>query len=132
MVPHSLKSAYSDGSSQILWEDGERVFHRGWRLNDDGKRRAVLIALPAAEHPSRSSLERLTHEYELKNELDATWAVRPLELVREANRTMLVFDDAGSEPLEMLPGAPMDMARFLRLGRRRARRTVCQSPLCPR
>ena len=29
VVPHSLNSAYSDGSSQILWEDGERVFHRG-------------------------------------------------------------------------------------------------------
>jgi serine/threonine protein kinase len=39
-----------------------------------------------------------------------------LELVCEANRTMLVFDDAGSEPLEMLLGEPMDMARFLGLG----------------
>ena len=39
---------------------------------------------------------------------------------RETNRTVLVLDDAGSEPLEMLLGAPMDMGRFLRLGRRRA------------
>ena len=39
-----------------LWEDGERVFHRGWRLDDDGKRRDVLIALPAADHPSRLTL----------------------------------------------------------------------------
>ena len=116
----------------LLWEDSERVFHRGWRLDDDGKQRAVLLIAPAADHPSRSSLERLKHEYELKDELDATWAVRPLELVREANRTMLVLDDPGGEPLEMLLGAPMDMGRFLRLGRRRARRTVCQSPLSPR
>ena len=29
VVAHSPNSAYSDGSSQILWEDGERVFHRG-------------------------------------------------------------------------------------------------------
>ena len=132
MVPHSLKSAYSDGSSQLLWEDGERVFHRGWRLNGDGKRRAVLLVAPAADHPSRSSLDRLTHEYQLKYELDGAWAVRPLELVRDASRTMLVLEDAGGEPLEMLLGVPMDMGRFLRLGRRRARRTVCQSPLCPR
>jgi hypothetical protein len=131
-MPHSLNSAYSDGSSQILWEDGERVFHRGWRLDDDGGRRAVLFVAPAANHPSRSTLDRLTHEYELNDELDGTWAVRPLELVREANRTVLVLDDAGGEPIEMLLGAPMDMGRFLRLGRRRARRTVCQSPLCPR
>ena len=120
------------GSSQILWEDGECVFHRGWRLVDDGRRRAVLFVAPAADHPSRSTLDRLTHEYELNDELDGTWAVRPLELVREANRTVLVLDDAGGEPLEMLLGVPMDMGRFLHLGRRCARRTVCQSPLCPR
>ena len=49
MVPHALNSTYSDGSSQILWENGERAFHRGWRLDDDGKRRAVLLVAPAAE-----------------------------------------------------------------------------------
>jgi hypothetical protein len=65
-VNRTLNGAYSVGGSQVLWEDGERVFRRGWRLDDAGKRRAVLIVLPAAEHPSRSSLDRLTHEYELK------------------------------------------------------------------
>jgi hypothetical protein len=67
---------YSDGGSQVLWEDGERVFRRGWRPGDDGARRSVLIVLPATNHPSRSSLDRLTHEYELKEELDGAWAVR--------------------------------------------------------
>ena len=117
MVPHSQNVAYSDGSSQILWEDGERVFHRGWRLGDDGKRCAVLLVAPAADHPSRSTLDHFSHEYELKDELDGTWAVRPLELVREANRTVRVLDDAGGKPLEMLLGVPVDIGRFLRLGR---------------
>src|SRR6516164_6137148 len=115
MVLHSQNVAYSDDSSQVLWRDSERVFHRGWRLDDDGKRRAVLLVAPAADHPSRSSLDRLTHEYELKDELDSTWAVRPLELVRDANRTMLVLDDAGGEPLERLLGVPMKVGRFLGL-----------------
>src|SRR5499433_1123745 len=114
MEPHSLTGAYSDGGSQVLWEDGERVFRRGWRLDDNGKR-AVLIVQPAAEHPSRSSLDRITHEYQLKDELDGAWAVRPLELVRGAGRTMLVLEDAGSEPLDRLLGAPMQAGRFLRL-----------------
>ena len=48
MVPHALNSTYSNGSSQILWKNGERVFHRDWRLDDDGKRRAVLLVAPAA------------------------------------------------------------------------------------
>ena len=49
VVRHALNSTYPDSSSQILWENGERVFHRGWRLDDDGKRGAVLLVAPAAE-----------------------------------------------------------------------------------
>jgi PAS domain S-box-containing protein len=113
MAPHSLNGAYSDGESQVLWEDGERVFRRGWRLDDNGKQRAALVVLPAADQPSRSSLDRLTHEYELKDELDGAWAARPLELVRDAGRTMLVLEDAGGEPLEL--GAPMGVGRYLGL-----------------
>ena len=115
MVPHSVNGTYSDDSSQVLWEDGERVFRRGWRLDDSGNGNTVLIVLPAAEHPSRSSLERLTHEYELKHELDGAWAVQPLDLVRDAGRTMLVLEDSGGEPLERLLNAPMEVGRFLRL-----------------
>jgi len=69
--------------------------------------------LLATEHPAPLSLYRLAHEFALKNELDGTWAVRPAELVRE--RSMLVFDDPGGEPLERLLGAPLELGRFLRL-----------------
>jgi PAS domain S-box-containing protein len=115
MVPHSPDGAYPDGGSRVLWADGERVFRRGWRLDNNGKQRAVLMVVPAAEHPSRSSLDRLTHEYELKDELDEAWAVRPLDLVRDAGRAMLVLDDAGGEPLDRLLGVPMKVGRFLHL-----------------
>ena len=115
MVQQSLNVAYSDGSSQVLWEDGERVFSRGWRLDDNGNRLAVLLVAPAADHPSRSRLDRLTHEYELKDELDRAWAARPLALMRDAGRTVLVLDDPGGEPLDRLLGGPMEVGRFLRL-----------------
>src|SRR5215831_7630874 len=97
MVPQSQNVAYSDGGSQVLWKDSERVFHRGWRLDDEGKRRAVLLVVPAADHPSRSTLDHFSHEYELKDELDSSWAVRPLELVREANRTVLACLSTASD-----------------------------------
>ena len=100
---------------QVLWEDGERVFCRAWRLGADGNPGAVLAVLPAAEHPSPASLARLAHEYGLKDELDGAWAVRPLELGRERGRTMLVFEDPGGEPLERLLGAPMEVGSFLPL-----------------
>jgi PAS domain S-box-containing protein len=114
-VPYSLNGPHSERSSQVLWQDDERVFRRGWRLDADGKRCAALFVVPAAEHPSRSSLDHLRHEYELKDELDGAWAVRPLELVREAGRTLLVLEDPGGEPLEGRLGAPMEMGCFLRL-----------------
>jgi PAS domain S-box-containing protein len=115
MVPHSQNAAYPDGGSRVLWEDGERAFRRGWRLDDEGKRRAVLLVAPAVDHPSRSCLDRLTHEYELKDELDTAWALRPLDLVRDTGRTVLVLEDEGGEPLDQLLGVPMDVGRFLRL-----------------
>ena len=115
MVRQSPNFAYPDGSSQVLWEDGERVFRRGSRSGVNGKKRAVLFVQPASEHPSRSIFDRFAHEYELRDELESTWAVRPLDLIGDAGRTVLVLEDVDGEPLDRLLGAPMEVGRFLRL-----------------
>src|SRR3954469_532261 len=115
MVQQSLNVAYLDGRSQVLWEDGERVLSRGWRLDDSGNRFAMLLVATGGDQRSRSSLYRLTHEYELRDELDEAWAARPLALMRDAGRTVLVLDDLGGEPLDRLLDGPMDVGRFLRL-----------------
>src|SRR5258707_12768911 len=116
MVQQSLNIAYSGGSSQVLWEDGERVFSRGWRLDDNGNRLAVLLVAAAADRLSRSRLDRLAHELSLKDELDAAWAVRPLKVERGSGRTMLlVLEDPGGEPLARLLGSPLDVGGFLAL-----------------
>src|SRR5215467_623835 len=100
---------------EVLWQDGERVVCRRWRDSADGDRHAVLTVLPAADHPTPVSLNRLTHEYGLKDDLDDTWAARPLELVREAGRIMLMLESPPGEPLDRLVGPPMEVGRFLRL-----------------
>jgi PAS domain S-box-containing protein len=107
--------AAGEGEPQVLWEDGGRLFCRGWRPDAGGNRRAVLALLPAAEHPSPATVDRLAHEYGLRDDLEAAGAVRPLEFVRERGRTMLVFEDPGGEPLERFLDAPMEVGRFLRL-----------------
>jgi PAS domain S-box-containing protein len=99
----------------VLWEDGERVFCRGWRDGADGTRKGVLVVLPTAEQPTPLSLNRLAHEYSLKDALDGAWAARPLELVRERARTMLVLEDSGGEPLHRILGPPMEVGTFLPL-----------------
>src|SRR5205814_9935680 len=55
------------------------------------------------------------HEYGLKHYLEAAWAARPLELIRERDRTMLVLEDLGGEPLDQYLGEPMEVLRFLQL-----------------
>ena len=106
----------ADGSAlQPLWEDGERVYCRGSRVGPDGRHHAVLAAVPAAGHPTPEILDRFAHEYEMKDELDSAWAVRPLELVREQGRSILVLEYSDSRPLARLLGAPMELGRFLRL-----------------
>jgi hypothetical protein len=68
-------------------------------LKTEGRRNGVLIVLPASEQPTLVTLERLTHEYSLRNELDGTPAVRPLELVQDSGRPFLVLEDPGGELL---------------------------------
>src|SRR3981189_2890813 len=114
MDPSSWSGAGVVSGLQILWQDGERVFCRG-ESRANGYRGPVLAVLPAAEHPTPVTLDRLAREYELKDELDGSWAVRPLELVRERGRTMLVLEDTGSEPLHRLLGPPLEARRFLHL-----------------
>jgi AAA ATPase domain/Protein kinase domain len=104
-----------DRSLQVLWVDGDHVFCRREREGANSDRHTVLAVLPAAEHPTPASLHRLTHEYALKDDLDEAWALRPLELVRERGRTILLLKDPGGEPLDRLLGAPMDLKRCLSL-----------------
>jgi PAS domain S-box-containing protein len=99
----------------VLWQDGERVVCRRWRKAGDSDGQPLLALLPAVERPTPSSVNRLTHEYELKDDLDDAWAARPLELMRERGQTILVLKDPGGEPLDRLIGPPMEIGTFLRL-----------------
>jgi predicted ATPase/signal transduction histidine kinase len=115
LSPSTRFDAGRNGNFQVLWEDGDRVFCRRWRPGADGNYSTVLAVSPAAEHPGPATLDRLIHEYGLKDDLDGTWAARPLELVREGDRTTLLLEDSGGEPLDLRVTTPMEVGRFLHL-----------------
>ena len=71
--------------------------------------------VPASEHPTPSCLDRLAHEYGLKDALDGSWAARPLALEAEPGGCTLLLEDPGGEPLEQLLGPPMAVGSFLPL-----------------
>ncbi len=108
----------ADGESglrEVLWEDGERVYCRTWRNDVDGTRREFMAVVPTVEHPTLESINRLTHEYGLKDHLDSAWAVRPLDLVRERGQTILLLEYHDAQPLSKLIGQPMEIGQFLKL-----------------
>ena len=95
---------------QVAWEDGGRIFCRGHRVSSEGNRGAVLVVFPA-EPATPATGDRFAHEYGLREGLDGSWAVQPLELVRQPHRSLLMLDHPGGEPLERLLGAPIDVGR---------------------
>jgi PAS domain S-box-containing protein len=108
-------SASGIGGLEVLSEEGGLVLGRGWREGAGDGRKNVLIVLSDSEQPAPTILDRLAHEYSFKDELDSTWAVQPLELVRDRGQTFLLLEDPGGELLGELLGTPMEVGRFLRL-----------------
>jgi serine/threonine protein kinase len=97
---------------EIPWEDGELLLSRAV---PDGEVLPVLAAMPLTAPPSAGAIARLQHAYKLRDELDPTWAARPLRLVTDRGRLTLLSEDPGGEPLLRLLGQPWEIASFLRL-----------------
>jgi PAS domain S-box-containing protein len=89
--------------------DGDIALYRG---SGNGLPPILLVAV---EEHSLGSVERLEHEYALKDELDAAWAARPVALTRYNDRMTLVLEDPGGEPVDRLLGRPLDISQFLRI-----------------
>lgn len=88
----SLGAGAKDGRQQVLWKDGERVLYRGLRADRTRAPHSVLALRLIAKSPPPASLDRLAHEYGLKDHLESAWAARPLELLRDRNGTTLVLE----------------------------------------
>ena len=106
--PVVFGSTRMDSRFQVLWEDDDRIFCRASHPDSDGGCSAVLAVLPKMKHAPSASLDRLAHEFGLKDQLDGAWAMRPLGLECDGGRPVLLLEDSGGEPLERLLGAPME------------------------
>jgi PAS domain S-box-containing protein len=102
----------SNYAFEPLRADEEYILYSGRR---DGELSAILAVAPVSEYPALQSLERLEHEFSLRDELDSAWAARPLALAHHLGRRTLVLEDPGGTPLDALLGQPLELPRFLHL-----------------
>ena len=73
------------------------------------------ILLVAADESSPGRVERLEHEYALKDELNAGWAARPVALTHHNGRMTLVLEYPGGTPFDRQLGRPLEMPQLLRI-----------------
>jgi len=97
---------------EALRKDEEFILYRGRSDEDDSR---ILVLSPAVQRPAPESLQRLEHQYSLKEELDPNWAIRPIAIARHWDRTVLVLGDPGGVPLDQLLDHPLDLAFSLGL-----------------
>jgi PAS domain S-box-containing protein len=101
---------------EAIRKDEEFILYRGQhRSPRDVGPSSILLLEPISTLPAPQTVRKIEHEYSFRSELDATWAVRPLALSRHNQRTVLVLEDPGGEPLNCLIHGPMEMRQFLRI-----------------
>src|ERR1700733_11772129 len=98
---------------EAIRRDEEFVLYRGEHSNLPGSP-SVLILAPASIQPALGSIRKIEHEYSLRDELDSSWAVRPLALSDQSGQIALVLEDPGGETLDRFLPGPMELTRFLR------------------
>jgi hypothetical protein len=95
-----------------LRQDGEFALARVARPN--GLPSCLLVS-PVVEQPVPSSLAKLENAFALRDDLDASWAARPVELVKFRGRLALVIEDPDGEFLDKKIDGPLAVPDFLRL-----------------
>ena len=118
----------SDYALETIRDDGAFVLCRGRRTATSRHPASLLVVMPKAEHPRLESLQMLEHEYALRFDLDATWAVRPLALVQPPGPHMPRSRRSRRRAAGAKTGHAADGARAVLAARRRsgrgARRTA--------
>src|ERR1700683_124970 len=88
---------FSSFAFETVWNDGEFLLSR----SADASGSVLLVLAPAVDQPAPTSIARLEHAYELRNELDSHWAARPLALINDHGKPALLIENHGGEVLEI-------------------------------
>ena len=91
-----------------LRKDEEFILHPGQHSSPkDGDPISILQLAPASQCPAPEALNKFEHEYPLKVEQEAPWAVRPLALSQRNQQKVLVHENPEGETLPRLIQGPL-------------------------
>jgi PAS domain S-box-containing protein len=76
---------------------------------------AYLLVSTVLEQPAQASLLKLENAFAQRDMLHASWAARPVELLRFRGRLALAIEDPGGEFLDTRIERPLTVSEFLRL-----------------
>ncbi len=97
---------------ETLREDGEFLLSRGITARDSN---SVLVLSAATAKDTPQHIERMKHEYALRDQLDAAWCAKPRTLASDNGRTALLLEDPGGEVLGRCLAQPWEIEAFLRV-----------------
>jgi len=90
-----------------LHQDGEFVLCRGRAIASPPPHPpSVLVSVLASDHPAPARLRMLEHELAFRDDLDSTWALRPIALAQYEGRQALIREDRQGESLARLLAKP--------------------------
>ncbi|MDM0078897.1 AAA family ATPase [Variovorax sp. J2P1-59] len=100
--------------ASMLWRDAERTVFRSTRQPSGEPAQPILVVVAGLGSVRQKSAERLLHEFQLADLLDAAWAVLPLEYVH--SDSALLLQDPGGDLLAHRVGTELSIAEVLRIG----------------
>lgn len=99
--------------TNILYQDEDVFVWRGQRTSDQIP---VLIKTHTPMQTPIKLLERFSHELQLADKLNPTWAIRPIALEKSADSTTLILEDFNGYPLDKIyKNNPLPIKDFLKI-----------------
>ena len=85
--------------ADVVRKDDEFVLYRGAH-GIGGDAPSLLFLTPASSRPAPETLEKIEHEYSLRDALNSEWAARPVSLTQHFGQPTLELEDPGGETLD--------------------------------
>jgi predicted ATPase/signal transduction histidine kinase len=99
-----------------LRQGADATLYRGKECRSQ---RPVLGVVNAGQSALLQNYDRPMHEDSLANQLDTDWAAQPIKIVNHHGQEVLILEDPGGEPLDLLivqnRQKSLDLSRFLHI-----------------